>query len=95
MRPYFEAIAMSDKPQICPKCGCEMAQEFVPGPAYGFNRTEFGPLALGQWMKGPPKRSFWSGVKGLWNGERIPIATFRCIECGFLESYARPEFAPK
>ncbi len=29
------------------------------------------------------------------NTERIPIATYRCQTCGFLESYAREEFAVK
>jgi hypothetical protein len=25
----------------------------------------------------------------------VPVGTFRCSACGFLESYACPEFAPK
>ena len=82
---------MNDNSLICPKCKSEMKQGFVPGPSnLGFEKT-----VICQWMEGEPKRSFWTGVKGLWSRPKIPIATFRCIECGFLESYARFEFAPK
>lgn len=81
---------MNDNSLICPKCGCEMAQGFVPGPVMGLNK-----IVISQWMAGAPEKSFWTGVKGIWSEQMIPIATFRCVECGFLESYARSEFAPK
>jgi hypothetical protein len=40
------------------------------------------------WIEGQPEPSFWSG--GLKTGERenLEIHTFRCSECGYLESYA-------
>ena len=80
---------MSDEPATCPKCGGEMSQGFIPGVQQG--RIGF----VSCWLKGPPMKSFWSGVQGLWGGTQIPIGTFRCDNCGFLESYARQEFGVK
>jgi hypothetical protein len=40
-----------------------------------------------QWIEGPPEKSFWFGVK-VRGRERRTIRTFRCVKCGFLESYA-------
>lgn len=39
------------------------------------------------WIEGAPAKSFWSGIKtkGL---EQHPVSTFRCMRCGYLESYA-------
>ena len=42
---------------------------------------------------GQPVSHFFRGLK-LAN-EKLPIGTFRCQTCGFLESYAREEFAEK
>lgn len=58
---------------------------------------------VSQWMRGrpqPPTTWFESlftgkGIKAPRDGETIPVATFRCQSCGFLESYAREEYAPK
>jgi hypothetical protein len=46
---------------------------------------------VSHWAPGVPQRSFWTGTK-LPDGS-VPIGAFRCASCGFLESYARPEFA--
>ena len=46
------------------------------------------------WVQGPPQKSSWTGVKVSPPNE-LPVATFRCESCGFLESYARKEFAAK
>jgi hypothetical protein len=43
------------------------------------------------WVEGPPEKSFWSGTRAP-AAKRLPIGTFRCPSCGYLESYARPEF---
>lgn len=77
----------------CPKCQGEMELGFAPDLAQG------GVFA-GQWIKGAPKRSTW----GRWIGHHIvklkglrsaiPIGTYRCQSCGYLESYAREEFRP-
>jgi hypothetical protein len=46
---------------------------------------------VGHWAPGVPQGSFWTGTK-LPDGS-LPIGAFRCASCGFLESYAGPEFA--
>jgi hypothetical protein len=55
--------------------------------------TEGGSL-VSKWVAGPPVKSIWTGTK-VTEADFIRIGTFRCKECGFLESYARPEFAAK
>lgn len=64
-----------------------MEQGFVIDRDYGNRR-------LGQWAAGAPRKSFMTGTK-LPEDEPISIGTYRCESCGYLESYARPEFAAK
>jgi hypothetical protein len=49
----------------------------------------YGEMAQTAWIEGAPERSFWTGVK-LKGRERLPVSTFRCPACGYLESYAPP-----
>lgn len=52
-----------------------------------------GPARMvSHWAEGEPKKSFWMGTK-MPENKLIPIGTFRCNSCGFLEAYAREEFA--
>jgi hypothetical protein len=74
---------MSVKPQVCPKCQGEMVQGFVA------DRTH-GGFFVSSWVEGPPIKSFWYGTKV---SQKIPIGTFRCAVCGYLESHAHAEFA--
>jgi hypothetical protein len=82
------------QPKVCPKCEGEMVQGFVADYAYG-------QIRVSSWVEGPPVYSFWSGIKlkSFWSGakvrEQIPIGTFRCAVCGYLESYAQAEFGWK
>jgi hypothetical protein len=62
-----------------------MEQGFVLDMSYGAQRVS-------EWVRGSPEKSFWTTTKAP-AGDRIPIGTFRCTSCGFLESYARPGFA--
>ena len=72
---------------ICPKCNGEMAQGFIA------EYTQ-ASILVNTWVEGPPEKSFWTTV---WVPKEkcIPIGTFRCAQCGYLESYARTEFAPQ
>jgi hypothetical protein len=76
---------MSDAFSVCPKCQGAMQQGYVPELA--------GGTGLNGWVKGAPKKNWVGGVNV--PGILIPIATFRCESCGYLESYARKEFAAK
>jgi hypothetical protein len=76
---------------VCPKCQAPMKQGFVIDRVQGD-----GPLAarhVNRWAPGPPEKSFAFGTR-LPHGV-LPIGTYRCEACGYLESYARPEFAVK
>jgi predicted nucleic-acid-binding Zn-ribbon protein len=65
----------------CPKCKNEMEEGFLLDRTYGGNFP-------GKWIEGEPEKSFWTGTKTA-NKTQIDIATFRCVACGYLESYAR------
>lgn len=82
----------------CPKCNGEMVQGFVADYAH----YAHGSIRLSQWTEGAPnQRTFFgfknpnAGINMPKTGESIPIGTFRCQSCGYLESYAREEFAEK
>ena len=83
---------MSDSLSNCPKCEGTMEQ------GYTLDVT-FGATFTGQWIRGTPKRSYFDSLAikfpSMSPSQRVPIATFRCQSCGFLESYAREEFGPK
>ena len=76
---------MSDSHLRCSKCGGEMKLGFVVD-------KDHGGQTISKWAPGVPHKSFWTGTK-LDKDDVIPIGTYRCSSCGFLESYARPEFA--
>jgi len=56
--------------------------------------STYGARVVSHWAAGAPKKSFWASTK-LPEKEMTPIGTFRCASCGFLESYALPEFKAK
>jgi predicted nucleic-acid-binding Zn-ribbon protein len=64
----------------CPKCSGQMEEGFVLDRTHGAQLQEL-------WVEGPPTKSFWSGVTTK-NREQIPVTTFRCSKCGYLESFA-------
>ena len=66
----------------CGKCNSAMEQGFVVDYAAGGNRK------VAEWVQGEPKGSFWHGVD-LSSASQIPIVTYRCAACGYLEFYAR------
>ena len=76
---------MSTEQTRCPKCGGRMAQGFVVD-------VHQCRLAAGQQLgRGRATEVLWFGTTSPdMNG--LPIGTFRCENCGFLESFARPEF---
>ena len=68
-------------PVACSKCGGRMIKGSL------FNKDTNGGKSLSQWVEGKPERSLWTGLKtkGL---EMLPVTSFRCARCGFLETYA-------
>jgi hypothetical protein len=47
----------------------------------------YGTKAVPKWVGGEPRRSIWSGLR-LGGKEQLPVTTYRCRRCGYLESYA-------
>jgi hypothetical protein len=69
----------------CPRCRWAMARGYLLDQAQG----GFG---MGTWIEGQPVRSGWSNLIRPPRLERsIPIVSYRCTGCGYLELYARPE----
>jgi hypothetical protein len=64
----------------CPRCGGRMEEGYLVDHTHG------GYLRS-TWVSGIPEKSMWTGLK-LQGHEQIPVCTFRCRGCGFLESYA-------
>ena len=64
----------------CPKCDGEMTEGFVADQGYG-------SVGVSDWVEGEPVKSFWTGTK-ISGKNKYQIKSFRCVKCGYLESYA-------
>jgi len=42
----------------------------------------------GTWIEGDPELTFFGGTR-IYGKRQIKVQTFRCLSCGYLESYAR------
>lgn len=71
--------------QLCPKCGGRMQQGFILDNTHGAR-------LVSHWAPGAPLKSWWAGTKAA-ERELVPVGSYRCAGCGFLEMYARKEFA--
>ena len=47
----------------------------------------YGTNAVPKWVTGVPRKSIWTGLK-LRGLRQIDVTTYRCRQCGYLESYA-------
>jgi len=72
------------QPMTCPKCSGHMESGFILDQAPG------GAKLQANWVEGPPTPSFWTarGRLKIQGRERLPVTTFRCDVCGYLESFA-------
>ena len=78
---------MSVEANRCLKCNGEMVQGFIFGRE-GPNRI------VSTWVEGAPRKLGWLFQQvEVPPNKCVPVGVFRCSACGFLESYARPEFA--
>ena len=67
----------------CPRCGTRMDEGFL------LERGDSDSASTTRWVEGRPEKSRWTGLK-LKDRLVIPLRSFRCIGCGYVESYARP-----
>ena len=79
---------MATSPHQCPKCNREMNRGFV------IDNTEGPGRRVSEWAAGAPRKSFWLGTK-LPDEALVPIGAYRCSSCGYLELYARQDFAAR
>ncbi len=64
----------------CPKCEGSMTEGFIMDEAHGRWRVS-------RWQSGRPVTSIWTGIKQS-KADQLPVSTWRCDRCGYLESYA-------
>ncbi len=74
--------AMPDEVPQCERCRLPMERGFLIDHGYGANY----PMA---WAAGVARWSRWLGLK-VTREEKMPVATYRCPQCGKLESFAQP-----
>lgn len=75
---------MTARDLVCPKCHSAMEEGFMAD-------AEYGGMSVARWIAGAPEKSAWTGVKVV--GKRLGrVVTYCCVNCGYLESYAEPEF---
>lgn len=74
------STGMAQSEITCPKCKKEMQEGFAIDNSHAH-------LIVGRWIEGRPE-SGWLGLK-LRGKKWLPIATYRCLSCGYLERYAK------
>lgn len=67
-------------PEKCLKCGGRMEEGFVLDQSHARR-------LVSKWVAGKPEVSFFMGAN-IDGREQHEIRSYRCIVCGFLESYA-------
>jgi len=72
---------MSDQLELCSKCENSMEAGFIVDHGH-LNSTQ-----VETWVEGEPSKSFWSGLK-ISDRQQLPVTTYRCQACGYLEAYA-------
>jgi formate-dependent nitrite reductase cytochrome c552 subunit len=63
----------------CAKCNAAMEE----GVIIDWGHSNY--IRVASWAAGIPEKRFWGGLKVK---DSIPLRTFRCPACGYLESYA-------
>jgi transposase-like protein len=71
---------MASRSLTCPRCGSSMEQGFIVDEGYG-------KKSVSTWVAGEPQKGFWTGLR-VRGKDRVEMSTYRCRQCGYLESYA-------
>jgi hypothetical protein len=71
---------MPERVPSCPTCNVTMELGHMPDAGTG--RT----YQIPKWVAGEPVKSLWWGLKVT---APLPVLTYRCPNCGYLELYAR------
>lgn len=54
------------------------------------DRADYNIGTVNTWVEGEPVKSFWSGIKTK-DKQQFEVKSFRCANCGYVESYAVKE----
>ena len=77
------------RPLVCPKCTGAMTRGFLA------DRSHDGAVRQSKWVEGVPEGAllgeFLTGVRTD-RRDNLRVDTYRCVECGYLESYATEPF---
>lgn len=73
---------MANRAPDCIRCRTQMEAGYLLEAGDHNSRT------VTQWVEGEPEKSFWTGLR-LKDRDVMPVMTFRCPNCGYLESYAQ------
>jgi hypothetical protein len=69
----------------CPRCTKRLQ------PGFLMEKGNSDQVSVTQWVEGAPETVVWLGFKVGLNVKKrqvLPVTTFRCERCGYLESYA-------
>ncbi len=69
------------KPERCSRCDGELVEGYIVDTIIGADARS------ATWAQGRPKKALLSGVMPSSGLDPVPITTYRCKECGLLESY--------
>jgi len=58
-------------------------------PGYLLDRGDLNVFLKPHWVKGEPEKSYVAGFK-IMDRDLHPVATYRCEQCGYLESWCVP-----
>ena len=71
--------------RVCPKCRGSMTEGFMPDRAHS-------SVEQALWVEGQPEKKVVLGIEvggfKIKGRVHVPITTYRCQSCGYLESYA-------
>jgi Domain of unknown function (DUF6487) len=73
---------MPDESFDCPRCDAPMKEGFI------LDLWESGSKKIIEWVEGPPEYGVLGGLK---TKKKYQVTTYRCANCGYLESYAHKE----
>lgn len=67
---------------VCAKCGGKMTEGYI------LDLGHYNARSATAWVSGTPRKAFLGGLS-LTDTQQYTIQSFRCVDCGYLESYAR------
>ena len=87
-REFWATLPPSPEPLLeapeCTQCGGQMTRGYLLDHAHAAYHTA-------QWLEGAPVSSGFGDRIRPRLDRSIPVTTFRCNRCGYLQNYARPE----